>query len=363
VKKEVMMSKFVWVKVGWALPSRKSDEIAGVDYYRIVLPAKMLNKYGKHEHRVVGNIAKKDETAVSMWRRVFEEWGTDGMILKNLDTMNAVSQVLGAMKHYDGKLVIDLDDNLNNVDPSSPVYDVYHPNSEGMISNDFLIENCAELWMENENLYHSYKGKKHGKVLPNCIDRESLDMEVIHNPDKKVRIGWLGGATHKKDMEDVFGVLKKVMDKYPNVEFVTMGGDCVNWELLPEDRVTQLPFHIDYMKYLADLPKLGIDIGITPLVNSKFNSCKSPCKFYEYSIGGWCTLSPADFNLPYKRVITNNENGLLYKNKDDMFEKLCLLVENERLRKDLANNARQYLRENMCIQDHWQKWEDRLDTL
>jgi len=84
------------------------------------------------------------------------------------------------------------------------------------------------------------KYNKNVFVLPNAIN--PLESQFIHNPEPsdRIRIGWLGGSSHQKDLEILNGVVNKLksdglMDK---VQFVLCGFD-LRGEMTIIDEVTK----------------------------------------------------------------------------------------------------------------------------
>jgi glycosyltransferase involved in cell wall biosynthesis len=240
----------------------------------------------------------------------------------------------------------------------------YYPNSDPSIATNSLIEWSNSVWVENEKLRDSFEEKnKNIEILHNYIDRESLNLFKGKKDDGKIYIGWFGGVTHIRDVNSILATIKFLMDKYPHLRFVIWGGDNIDISMLPKKKVKRMKLRLDYYDYLRDLPKSRIDIGIAPLVQHVFNQGKSPCKFFEYSIAGACTIATGFKNLPYARVIQDGENGMLYNTDWELLEKLELLINSKELRETLRDNARRYIDRRWCIQDHWKEWEKALDKV
>jgi len=65
---------------------------------------------------------------------------------------------------------------------------------------------------------------------------------------------------------------------------------------------THQPF-VPLSEYNQTLCKLNLDIGLCPLVDNRFNRCKSAIKFYEYAMVGTCTMA-SKFPLTRKKSTT-----------------------------------------------------------
>lgn len=106
----------------------------------------------------------------------------------------------------------------------------------------------------------------------------------------------------------------------------------------------QIPYrHIsyqsDYNSYIRQMSEVQWDIGVAPLPESDFHSCKYYNKFLEYgSIGAAGIYSNVQ---PYKQIIQNQVNGLLVENTDEAWiEGLSTLIDNQMLRTNIYKSAR-----------------------
>jgi hypothetical protein len=106
-------------------------------------------------------------------------------------------------------------------------------------------------------------------------------------------------------------------------------------------RITHIP-PSGYYVYNANIS--NIDIGICPVFPNSFNLSKSDIKAVEYASWGAAPLVPA-FKT-YTRNFIDGKTCLTYKNEREFVEKLCLLIENPRLRNEIGKNALDYVCEH-----------------
>lgn len=96
-------------------------------------------------------------------------------------------------------------------------------------------------------------------------------------------------------------------------------------------------------------------IGIIPLDDSRFSSCKSAVKYFDYSIGGVpsvCSNVP-----PYADVVSHMSNGLLAENSTESWVAcLSALIENDDLRLAIAEAAQQHVVNNHSISQTVDAW-------
>jgi hypothetical protein len=61
-----------------------------------------------------------------------------------------------------------------------------------------------------------------------------------------------------------------------------------------------LPIELNYEKYQVYMKNMDYRVGLCPLIDNEFNSCKSIWKFLEYLIHG--SVSVVSNVLPYKEI-------------------------------------------------------------
>lgn len=178
-------------------------------------------------------------------------------------------------------------------------------------------------------------------VLPNLIDFDNFPLVETVKPT--LRIGWQGGVSHYEDLFVIKNALKSFCGSNPS-EFVFFGDSRLTG---PLHAIPNLKFEnwVAHNAYTYKLALLNFDIGLCPLQDNKFNSCKSALKWMEYSAMKIPTI--ASNVSPYKEVITDGVDGLLADNTDEAWEDaIKRLAADKSLRKRLANNAYDNVREN-----------------
>ena len=137
-------------------------------------------------------------------------------------------------------------------------------------------------------------------VLPNAIDPKEKQFTPKPEPSDRLRIGWLGGSSHLKDLEllkDVVGTINRngLIDK---VQFVLCGYDLRGTitTISPEYKEFLLRFKPEEYKNVANEPYRRVwtkpistyasnynlfDISLAPIEDNTFNKVKSQLKVIE----------------------------------------------------------------------------------
>lgn len=333
------------------------DEYGGVGYYRIIQPARHTKG---HDVTVIGaDLFKKGESAEKLWSRIFKEYDIFWT------TYFTDPMVASAMFYHRDKLkkkvVIDLDDNYLDVATTHPLYDRFKETKKerAYLSTILTFADAITVSTEPlkqrvaEHLKKIYSIEKPIFVIPNMNQTSDWKFKIAKKDNKKIVIGYSGSNSHYDDLEMMFPSLAKIMDKYKNVYFESMGAlgkenikifSCFSDEA--KLRCDILPSTWTFKEYPKHLASMKWDIAIAPLTDSFFTRCKSCIKFFEYAM---CKIPViASRVYPYyvpnfgREVITNEVTGLLVK-QNEWYEALERLILNKGLREKLADSAYEHV--------------------
>ena len=178
---------------------------------------------------------------------------------------------------------------------------------------------------------------------------------------KEIRLGWQGGNSHYHDLYMIAPAIKRILSKYDNTKFVFFGDLGLKglFKDVDESRIEWNNW-VSNAAYPYKLATLNFDIGLCPIVDDKFNSCKSTLKYLEYSALKVPTIAS---NIPpYSLDITHNENGLL-SSEDNWFNAMEELVLDENKRNELAESAYCNVLENHNSDTKAYLWLDAYKSL
>jgi glycosyltransferase involved in cell wall biosynthesis len=164
---------------------------------------------------------------------------------------------------------------------------------------------------------------------------------------KGIRIGWIGGRSHFEDLMMVAPVLRRLLEKRPEVTLV-----LVNSAIQPScDALGKVyPFKglknvvyadrsVAINRYAAFAASFGFDIGIAPLVDCNFNRSKSNLRWLEMSAMKIPTVA-TDISH-FTQSVENMKTGLLVRENDpDLWlQSLESLIKTPGLREDIGRAA------------------------
>ena len=292
-------------------------------------------------------------------------------------------QIMKDYKKRGKRVLYDLDDDYWNVpkdNPSFKVSSAFKDQYEGMIREaDAIITPSPVL---------EKKFKKHFKkktfICPNGIDFDSGRMyQYLERPrqqDGTLKIGYMGAASHWKDLQLIGEVMVALSQKYDFL-FVIYGmiGEPLEAAVYNANKMLQLnlqpeknPYFTELINFYKQLEKISMwhipfmppelhpktlsrcdfDIGLAPLEDTEFNSGKSNIKFYEYAaVGTVCLASdvkPYSEECPYRAKNT-------FK---DWYDKLERLIVDEKFRNEMLDKQQEWVKKNRSADAIGFLWEN-----
>lgn len=184
-------------------------------------------------------------------------------------------------------------------------------------------------------------------VYPNSILFDDIVRFKIERPKDEVRVFWQGGYSHYPDFYPLKGAFSAAYKRMPHVKWVILG-QLYKWvfEHIPAVRIEFYPWvrpGDNLQAYWLKYASMGPDINIAPLVDTRFNRCKSAIKFYEAAAYQIPTLA-ANCG-PYREII-DGDTGFLYSSPEEFVDKLERLVKDADLRVKIGKRAEEWVREH-----------------
>jgi glycosyltransferase involved in cell wall biosynthesis len=252
----------------------------------------------------------------------------------------------------DAKLIFDFDDSiwLQNVSEANRYYKFLKNPSKTMeliklshlviAGNNYLVDYAKQF---NRNVL----------VIPTTIDTNYHKPTLSFNKDKII-IGWTGTHSTIKYLINALPVLKKIQQKYPQVEFKII---CEN-EFLIEEIQTQTT---SWNKQQEIEQLQDFDIGIMPLPNDEWAKGKCGFKGLQYmGLSIPTIMSPVGVNT---EIIQDGVNGFLANSDEEWIQKLSLLIESKEMREKLGNAGRQTVVEKYSVEANKQKYLEAFKSL
>lgn len=331
---------------GKAVLGKKGERLFGaVGWYRIVNP---LTKLGANIE--MSPSLKSNAEDAMLWKSKGDIWFTKMMDNENVDHLiRTHADVTGA------KLVLDLDDDPNNVDPGHPEIDDlksrYHMWKR-------MIECADHVVVSTEQIKQSIKEQNpFVTVIPNAIDPEIWKVKKKKRRDGKIRIGWMASGSHFVDSPIIETIIQELCDENPNVEFHIAG--MVNDEMKGKGWFHHkgTDGYKPFPQFYADL---DIDIAIAPLLDNAFNRAKSNIKFLEAAM---LEIPMVASDVAPYQCIQHGKTGYLASTPGQFKKYLTWLIGDKAKRKQMGKDAKAYVMENWTIDRFLPQYEELFDKL
>lgn len=200
----------------------------------------------------------------------------------------------------------------------------------------------------------------------NVLDGETLSIVTALEPtnntsqSETITISYMSGSrAHDADFATIEPVLNRIMSDYPHVQLLIGGYASVPETLQPlSQRIKQFPFsgYAGYFKHLAQA-----DICVVPLLQDRFNHCKSAIRYLEAAILGIPTITAniGDFT----NLIDSGENGFLANSNEEWEQALRALILDKELRNKISKNSRLFVKEKQTITALSQNMKNELSSM
>jgi O-antigen biosynthesis protein len=340
---------------------------SGIWYHRIEIPSRALGKRGHTVRQIAIGNTIEDE---------FMEYPNTVIMGRVYPEFSNPVQLMKDYKKQGKRVIWDVDDDYWAVDPHNPSRLVSNVNKD---QYEDLIRNCDAVTTPSSVLAKKIRkiSKKPVYFCPNAIDFD--DYKERPHEHEELIIGYMGAASHWKDLQIIIPVLEKLYEKH-DFTFVIYGmtGEpleaamysyqrMLNSGLQPEQndyynealsfydklkglKMIHIPFYPPEIHPSA-LSRADFDIGLAPLEDTEFNRGKSNIKFYEYASVGTVTL--ASDVLPYKEEVTYRAKNTF----DDWYKKLEKLIVDKEFRAKLLKEQQDWVKENRGIDKVGVAWE------
>ena len=358
-------------------------DYGGCGQYRIRQPFEMITKYTNHEAHVVDETKLKDESYLR--GIVYAIESSDLIVARPMGSKNDIPAMVMIRQNPEfatKKIVMDLDDNPEMVSPYSAHYmdfgveEIYDRNlgkwlwkdgEEGFdleknrsklknMIGDFKRADMITVTTEKLAEY-ARQYNKNVAVLPNCINPYKW-WQLPLKPNKKLRIALQGGYSHYEDWEMIREPLNQML-RDNDVTLLMVGYDFSG--IIDKDVRHKVEAH-DWVHFEAHSYRmmcLNIDIAIIPLDDTPFNHYKSSIKLCEFSAMG--VPSIVSNVSPYKE-----EAGRIpacYFTKETFKQHLETLIEDEKLRRNIGNQAREAVLELYDAKKNAKLWTEAYASL
>lgn len=312
------------------------QQLGGVEYHRLHNPMKIMHEEGFHVQHTptLDDIQLEDHKKLEQFDYV--------LFSRNISPKMNPEPVFKLLRDMGVKIIMDVDDYWYL--PKSHVGANFYKRANYSACTEWQLKNADEVWVTHEHL-----GKLVGEFNPNWavigngIDPSAMPIEGNQFTDK---VFYQGSVTHRFDLRMLNGI-----------DLTVCGyADDPEWNKIK----TEMPHAtFEHARKTTEYHELFYDKGICliPLLNNKFNRCKSELKMLE---AGYYEKPVIVSDVhPYTRIAQDNKNCLVVKN-NNWQERLSGLQRNESWQDDIRFTLKELVTKKHMI---WHKNETRKERI
>jgi O-antigen biosynthesis protein len=282
------------------------------------------------------------------------EWGD--IYLFQRQTGEYVLGLIKYLKAHKKKTIFEIDDLLTDLPPFLAHHaDALNAEKSFQVESIGLVDAVTVTTDRLGKEISRYNKNVH--CIPNCSESTSLVAKQYHVIPSHVTL--VVASSDAVLVDFIVPALKLIQNQY-SVQIVAIGppGDFLAASGLDIKKVANM----SYASFKSFIASIDNGVGIIPLDESSFSSCKSPIKYFDYSLSGIpsiCSNVP-----PYIDHIINGENGFLVENTtESWFSTIEKLILNHALRVVSVEAAIKYVNQNYNIGIASAAWNELILSL
>jgi hypothetical protein len=200
--------------------------------------------------------------------------------------------------------------------------------TQAFIHKRQLLALVDEVWVSTPHLQNKYA---HLKPMLLTAKPTPETMQTQH--DSAVLVCYHGTASHVAEFKWLFPIMQEVLQRNPRIHF-ELFADSHTAKLFRKLPRTAVLHPMSWPQYLAYTQSRKADIGLAPLLPSKFNATRGATKRMDYARMGAVGIY-TDVQ-PYSDHVQHATDGLLLPNDPAVWAKTILeLADNAALRSEM----------------------------
>ncbi|MEG4341687.1 methyltransferase domain-containing protein [Microcoleus sp. A003_D6] len=251
-------------------------------------------------------------------------------------------------------------------------YPAYIPKLKELLQQGYLIvaeidDNPVRRREYADNNYLSYRGchcvQTSTEPLAKILRHYNPNVAVFPNqlaylpppriyPAEDTVTIFFGALNREKDWQPIMAALNRVLVAHKHRIRVKVIHDSRFFESLKIQQKEFEPF-CSYERYQEIM--YSCDIALLPLVCNPVNEMKSDLKFIECAARGVAVLASPTV---YEHSIVEGETGLIYRHEKEFEIKLNSLISDTYMRREIAANACEWVRDNRLLCGHYRQRRD-----
>ena len=254
-------------------------------------------------------------------------------------------------KRHQKRVIYFLDDDIPGLFPDGflPLRYAFKNRYRYLRSLKILDRLCDAVCVSTPALAERYALPSRSVVEP-LPWRDDLLQTEHDRPQKAATplIFYHGTGSHLRETVWLRPVIKGVIERVPTARFELIGGKHVQRMFANLEHVRVLR-QMSWHNYLDHCHSRSFDVGLAPLLPSRFNSVRSHVKFFDITRCGAAGIYSN--RPPFEGNVQSGVNGLLVDDsEDEWINAIVALATDEIRRKQISENAASYIQQRIKSQ-------------
>jgi 2-polyprenyl-3-methyl-5-hydroxy-6-metoxy-1,4-benzoquinol methylase len=285
-------------------------------------------------------------------------WADVVVVQRHLDIQ--VMKVISVAAHLGKKVVFEIDDLMIDLPEFLSHHKVGLAGYAAALGSTLRQTNCVTVTTKRLG-QQLERFSRPITVIPNCVsagELQPIDPKYWANGVATIVVA----STDTVLIDFILPAISELMKRKDiSVKVLVIGplGDAFDRAGVKCERVPNFTYD-EFKKFIRTIEN---PIGVIPLDDSLFSSCKSPVKYFDYSLAGIpviCSDVP-----PYADVVKNGVNGLLVANNttENWVNAIEQLVQSVTKRKEITAQAISFVEKEYSIASAAKHWNTFLIKL
>lgn len=214
----------------------------------------------------------------------------------------------------------------------------------------------SNTYLERAKKINKKSAKNIVVFLGTNLEEFDKNKKDLNKDDTKITIVYIGTLGHSYNIKLIIDAIKVLNKKgFNNIKFLIMGDGPLKEEFMQYAKKNQIDCVFTGMiKYDEMISKLCIcDIAVNPINSGSAGSIIN--KVGDYAAAGLPVINTQE-NKEYRNLVEEYNIGFnCNNNKEDVAEKIEMLINNETLRKKMGNNNRKLAEEKFDRKKNYKK--------
>lgn len=206
--------------------------------------------------------------------------------------------------------------------------------TQAFIHKRQLLTVADEVWVSTPHLQNKY-----AHLNPMLVTAKLTPATMHSQHDSAVLVCYHGTASHTAEFKWLFPIMQEVLKRNPRIHF-ELFADSQTAKLFRKLPRTAVLHPMSWPQYLAYTQSRKAEIGLAPLLPSKFNAARGATKWMDYARMGAVGIY-TDVQ-PYSDHVLHAKDGLLLPNTPELWVQQIL---------DLAGDPAKRSQMRLAVQD------------